>query len=94
MADTALALALRRLEGAIGSIEATAARIIESDRTGSQREAEISHLTEDRLRMAEELDGLNARAARLDATNRDVGRRLDGAIESIRTIIGRHGGAN
>lgn len=90
MGETALAEALRRLEGAIGTIEASAARIIETDRTGTQRDAEIHHLNADRQRMAEELDGLGARSARLEATNRDVGRRLDGAIDTIRAIIGAH----
>lgn len=87
MAETALAQALKRLEGAIGTIEATAARVIESERAGSSRDSEIEHLTRDRLRLAEELDGMQARQARLESSNRDVGRRLDGAIDTIRAII-------
>ncbi len=45
-------------------------------------------LATDRLApLAETLDRTQARATRLDLVNRDVARRLDKAIETIRTVL-------
>lgn len=87
MRDTALGVALRRLESAIGVLEAASARALDARRTGAEREAELSLLEEDRVRLAEELDASNARTARIEATNRDVARRLDRAIDTIRDVL-------
>jgi len=87
MRDTALGVALRRLEAAVGVLEAASARAFDARRTGAEREAELALLEDDRARLAEELDNSNARAARLESTNRDIARRLDTAIETIRDVL-------
>lgn len=87
MRDTALGAALRRLDSAIGVLEAASTRIDDARRTGAERDTEIALLGEDRARLAEELDLSNARTARLESTNRDVARRLDHAIETIRDVL-------
>jgi hypothetical protein len=87
MRDSALGLALRRLESAVGVLEAASARVLDQRRTGADREAEIAMLSDDRARLAEELDHSNARTSRLESTNRDVARRLDVAIDTIRDVL-------
>jgi hypothetical protein len=87
MRDTALGEALRRLESAVGVLEAASARALDSRRTGADRETEIALLADDRARLAEELDSSNARTTRLESTNREVARRLDTAIETIRDVL-------
>jgi hypothetical protein len=44
-------------------------------------------LAADRASLAETLDRTQARATRLDLVNHDVSRRLDKAIETIRTVL-------
>ena len=87
MKDSALAGALKRLEAAVGAVEAASARVLEAGKTGADRDTEIAFLSEDRARLAEELDGSNARMMRLESANRDVARRLDTAIETIRDVL-------
>ena len=48
---------------------------------------EVHMLTSDRARLAEALDQMQARAGKLDTVNRDVSRRLDKAIETIREVL-------
>lgn len=87
MRDTALGVALRRLESAVGVLEAASTRVLDTRRTGAEREAELALLEDDRARLADELDTSNARTARLESTNREVARRLDRAIETIRDVL-------
>jgi hypothetical protein len=87
MRETALGVALRRLEAAVGVLEAASTRVLDSRRTGAEREAELALLEDDRARLAEELDSSNARTARLESTNREVARRLDHAIGTIRDVL-------
>lgn len=90
MRESALGRALHRLEAAVGVLEAASARVLDQRRTGADREAEIALLSDDRARLAEELDHSNARTARLESTNRDVARRLDTAIDNIRDVLQRN----
>jgi hypothetical protein len=90
MRETALGRALHRLESAVGVLEAASARVLDQRRTGADREAEIALLSDDRARLAEQLDHSNARSSRLESTNRDVARKLDGAIDKIRDVLDRN----
>lgn len=87
MRNTALGAALRRLESAVGVLEAASARALDVGRSGAEREAELALLEDDRARMAEELDSSTARTVRLETINRDVARRLDKTIETIRDVL-------
>jgi septal ring factor EnvC (AmiA/AmiB activator) len=87
MTDGALTAALRRLEAATAAIEAASARVHHGHELGAEKDQEIALLAEDRARMAEQLDESAARAARLEHSNRDAARRLDGAISTIRDVL-------
>jgi hypothetical protein len=59
----------------------------ETDRAHAAREVEVQALGDDRARLAGELDEAFARMARLESANRDVSRRLDAAVDTIRAIL-------
>jgi hypothetical protein len=42
----------------------------------------------DRARLAAELDAQTARSRALETANRDIARRLDAAIDNIRSVLG------
>lgn len=88
--DSPLDGAVRRLQGALDAVEAAVAQCLEQTRAGRDRTVEIALLAEDRARLAQDLDASNARAATLANVNREVGRRLDQAIESIRSVVAAH----
>ncbi|BDA83207.1 hypothetical protein Sa4125_07490 [Aureimonas sp. SA4125] len=52
-------------------------------------EEEVQRMTADRGRLAGELDSALARSERLEHANREVSRRLVGAMETIRTVLER-----
>jgi Domain of unknown function (DUF4164) len=79
--------AVRRLETALQTLEhVVEARISFSAGSGDLAE-EVQMLSSDRARLAETLDQAQARAAKLETINRDVSRRLDSAIDTIRAVL-------
>lgn len=79
--------AQRRLALALDSLETAVRRRQETDRSLAMLEAELSVLGEDRSRLAQELDRVQARSARLEVTAGTVSERLDMAVDTIRTIL-------
>ena len=84
---SAIETATRRLAMALDALDAAVERRREADRGEEQLIAQLHALGGDRSRLAAELDGAAANAKRLETTNREIGRRLDLAIETIRTVI-------
>jgi hypothetical protein len=76
-----------RLIAALDALEAAAERRRDSDRGGQSLAAQVQALGADRSKLAAELDAETARARRLVAGNRDIARRLDLAMESIRSVL-------
>ena len=79
--------ATKRLTQALDALEAAAERRLEADRAGGQLASRLHAADTDRSKLAAALDDQSARARLLEATNRDVARRLDAAIDSIRSVI-------
>jgi hypothetical protein len=82
--------ATRRLAAALESLESAVERRRESDRGDEALSAQVHALGADRSRLAAELDVQTARARRLEAVNRDIARRLDVAMETIRSVLDAH----
>ncbi|MDQ0316984.1 DUF4164 domain-containing protein [Amorphus orientalis] len=80
------------LETALERLEAAVNRRVEADRRRANLEDEVQRLTEDRSELAGSLDRSEARAGRLEDANREVSRRLVTAMETIRTVLDKHGG--
>jgi hypothetical protein len=86
MADaSAIEVATKRLSAALDALEAA----LESRRDGGENAlaAQVHALGTDRSKLASDLDAATARARRLEAANREIAQRLDGAMENIRSVL-------
>jgi hypothetical protein len=79
--------ATRRLAMALDALEAAAERRGEADRGSEGLAAQLHALVNDRSKLAADLDAAAARARTLESTNREVARRLDTAIDTIRSVL-------
>jgi exonuclease VII small subunit len=87
MGPTSVEATLERLEAAVSKVEDVVERRIEADRVHAGRDVEVQALSDDRSRLADELDASYARFARLETANREVSQRLDQAIDTIRLVL-------
>jgi septal ring factor EnvC (AmiA/AmiB activator) len=85
--QTSIEAAAKRLAQALDTLEAAVERRREADRGQSRLEDQVQALGADRSRLASELDSQAARARKLESTNRDIARRLDTAMENIRSVL-------
>jgi hypothetical protein len=91
MSDTsAVDAATRRLALALDALEAAVERRREADRSEETLAAQLQALGYDRSRLASELDAAAAHARALEGTNREIARRLDLAMDSIRSVLDAH----
>jgi uncharacterized membrane protein YccC len=79
-----------RLIAALDALEAAAERRRDADRGVRSLAAQVQALGGDRSRLAEQLDSEAARRRELETTNREIARRLDLAIEGIRSVLEAH----
>ncbi len=82
--------AAKRLATALESLDAALERRQMADGREASLTDQVAVLGADRSQLAAELDMHAARAQRLDTANREVSRRLDVAMESVRSVIERH----
>ncbi len=91
MTDTsAMDIAARRLAQALEELQAAVARKREAERGGDSVTVQLHALGNDRARLASELDHMAAQARRLEDTNREVARRIDVAMNTIKTLLDEH----
>src|SRR5215210_8505947 len=79
--------ALRRLDGAVGQLEAAFSRRLEVERRRGDLETELQIMQDDRARLAVELDSATARLNRTESAARDVGERVQRAVGSIQDVL-------
>jgi hypothetical protein len=80
--------ATRRLMMALDALESAVERRREADRDEDELASRIQALGADRSRLADELDGSLVKSRKLERVNREIAERLDGAIETIREVLG------
>ena len=80
--------ATRRLMIALDALESAVERRREADRDEDELASRIQALGADRSRLADELDGSLVKSRKLERVNREIAERLDGAIETIREVLG------
>ncbi len=80
-------VATRRLEAAIQALEAAIERRLEVERQEAALAAQLHLVGIDRSRLADQLDGAQARADQLASVNLEVSRRLGSAMETIRAVL-------
>ena len=91
MTDTsAMDTAARRLAQALEALQAAVMRQREVERGGGSTAAQLHALGNDRARLASELDHVAAQARRLEDTNREVARRIDVAMSTIKNLLEEH----
>ena len=79
--------ASRRLALALDALEAAVERRREAARTEDSLATQIHALGDDRARLAGDLDQAVARARALESANREVAKRIEQAIETIRGVL-------
>ncbi|MBU0583282.1 MAG: DUF4164 domain-containing protein [Alphaproteobacteria bacterium] len=87
--DATLKEVIARLGKAIDVLEHAATVRLEREQDYSEADAEVQRLNADRARLAQELDGAEARSERLEDANKEVSRRLVTAMETIRAVLDR-----
>ncbi|GGF44711.1 hypothetical protein GCM10007301_00280 [Azorhizobium oxalatiphilum] len=84
--------ATQRLHAALDRLSDTLDRRREVDRHQEALQAQLHALGNDRARLAAELDQARAEAAEVAEVSREVTRRLDVAMTTIRDVLATHGG--
>lgn len=87
--DVTLKEAIDRLSRALDTLENAVDARLEKEADFAEAEAEVQRMNADRARLAQELDSSEARAERLEETNKEVSRRLVTAMETIRAVLDR-----
>jgi len=82
-----LSAALKKLDNVLDALDVAVEAQLEREETLLQAESEVQRMGADRTRLAESLDGAEARAQRLENANREVSKRLVDAMESIRGVL-------
>jgi len=83
--------AMKRLDRALGLLEAAVSRRLEAERRRGGLETELQLMQDDRARLAVELDGALTRLHRFEAAADDVGRRVRHAIGAVEAVLTRAG---
>jgi hypothetical protein len=84
---SAFEAATKRLSAALDALEGALEHRRDNDRGENALAAQVHALGSDRSKLASDLDTATARARRLEATNREIAQRLDGAMENIRSVL-------
>jgi predicted nucleic acid-binding Zn-ribbon protein len=79
--------AIRRLDAAIDALEAAVSRCVDDGRNRQSLESQLQAFGSDRSRLASELDRMRARSTDLETANREVSRRLEHAVNTIRAAL-------
>jgi uncharacterized protein DUF4164 len=84
---SAVDAATKRLALALEALEAAVERRQEADRGQEALTAQLHALGTDRSQLASDLDNAVSRSRSLETTNREIARRLDVAIDTIRSVL-------
>jgi len=83
--------AMKRLDVALGLLEASVSRRLEGDKRRGGLETELQLMQDDRSRLAEELDGALTRLHRYETATDDVSRRVQLAILAVQNVLTQAG---
>jgi uncharacterized protein YicC (UPF0701 family) len=79
--------AMKRLDNALGLLEASVSRRLDVEHRRGDLETELQIMQDDRARLAVELDGALSRLHRFEAAADDIGHRVRLAIEAVRDVL-------
>ena len=84
---SAIEAATKRLLSALDTLEAAVDRRLDAGVRDAHLADQVHTLDADRARLAAELDNTAARAKTLEVANRAIAKRLDDAMDAIRSVI-------
>jgi hypothetical protein len=84
---SAVDAAVKRLALALDALDAAVERRREADRSEDGLAQQLHALGIDRMRLAEALDAETAHTKHLTETSHEIGRRLDTAMATIRSVL-------
>jgi uncharacterized protein DUF4164 len=84
---SAIDAATKRLALALEALEAAVERRQEADGSQHALVEQVHVLGADRSQLASDLDAAVARSRSLETTNREIARRLDVAIDTIKSVL-------
>jgi hypothetical protein len=88
MSDTsAVEQAIKRLKDALDALDSVIEMRMEDDRGRGTLTEQVHAFSTDRARLAAELDDAKARSRDMESNNREAARRLDDAMNAIRSVI-------
>ena len=79
--------AMRRLEGALGLLEAAVTRRLEAERRRGDLETELQVMQDDRARLTLERESAPARLGRVENATEHLGRRIQTAIGAVESVL-------
>lgn len=79
--------ALRRLDAALDALETAVDRAASDSREREALQDQLQSYGSDRSRLAADLERMRVRSSDLEAANREVSRRLEHAVDSIRAVL-------
>jgi hypothetical protein len=85
--QTAIESATRRFTQALDMLDAAVDRRIEVDRSRGLLTEQVHALDADRAKLAADLDAQLGKVRSLESVNREIARRLDAAMDSIRHVL-------
>lgn len=85
--ETPVEVAAKRLQSAIEALEIATKRRSVSDGAIQNLQGEIQALTDDRSKLAQDLDEVRARNAQLERISDEVSKRMDRAIEAFEGVL-------
>jgi hypothetical protein len=85
--QTAIEAAAKRLALALDALDAALEHRADAERGRDGITEQLHVLGADRSLLASNLDAATARARKLEAANREIARRLDAAIATIRSVL-------
>jgi len=84
---TTIEAAGKRLARALDALEAAVDQRLETDRHAVRLSDQLHAFDHDRAKLACDLDAQTARVRQLENANRDIARRLDAAMDNIRSVL-------
>lgn len=79
--------ALKRLDTALGLLEASVTRRLDAERRRGDLETELQIMQDDRARLAVELEGSGERLKKLEAVTDDVQERVLRAANAVKQLL-------
>ena len=84
--------ALARLDQAIAGLEKAVDKRFSKELSAQALQGDLQRMSKERSELTSTLEQVKSRSEKLEVANEEVSRRLGAAMESVRSVLERHGG--